>query len=170
MRSYTRQILRMFADTPAAPFSIHNLAQMGLEVGKRIGEWFTPSDISLALRKLSERFLKGQMAIYVSDDGMIYRDEVEKLGRQGGSGEDEWNQSVILLVPQRLGLGSLNEVYSSCIGSLFRIPQSLGVAGGKPKASLYFVASQDSQLFYLDPHQVAPMISMDHAPFDSDVS
>lgn len=175
-------VLKLFADSPAAPFSIHNLAQMGLEHGKQIGEWFTPSDISVALRKLSERFLKNQIAVYVSDDGMVYRDEVEALGRQGISNsapasaadgkaeaaeDEEWNQSVVLLVPLRLGLGNLNEIYSSCIQQLFRFPQSLGIAGGKPKASLYFVACQDESLFYLDPHQVSSAVDMSHVPFDT---
>mmetsp|Transcript_7475 Transcript_7475/g.31655 ORF Transcript_7475/g.31655 Transcript_7475/m.31655 type:complete len:380 (+) Transcript_7475:594-1733(+) len=174
-------VLKLFADSPAAPFSIHNLAQMGLETGKQIGEWFTPSDISVALRKLSERFLKNQIAVYVSDDGMVYRDEVQALGcagagapaaaADGGKAEaaedGEWNQSVVILIPLRLGLGNLNEIYSACIQQLFRFPQSLGIAGGKPKASLYFVASQGEKLFYLDPHQVAPTVDMSRVPFDT---
>ncbi len=44
-----RSIMAKFLDTPAAPYSIHNIAQKGVAYGKKIGEWFGPSTIALVL-------------------------------------------------------------------------------------------------------------------------
>lgn len=49
---------------------------------------------------------------------------------------------MLIMVPLRLGLENLNEDYIPVLKETFSIPQSLGIAGGKPRASLYFVANQ----------------------------
>jgi hypothetical protein len=48
----------------------------------------------------------------------------------------------------------LNPVYIDQILATFRMPQSLGIVGGRPDSSLYFVGAQGGELLYLDPHQV----------------
>ncbi|KAF2075214.1 hypothetical protein CYY_003475 [Polysphondylium violaceum] len=70
------------------------------------------------------------------------------------STEKEYWEPLLILIPTRLGLEGLNSVYHSSLLEIFKFPQNLGVVGGKPRASLYFVAAQDDNLFYLDPHTV----------------
>lgn len=49
---------------------------------------------------------------------------------------------VLLLIPARYGLDSVTGKYIANLKQLFRMPQFLGIAGGRPNRSLYFVASQ----------------------------
>lgn len=42
--------------------------------------------------------------------------------------------------------------------AILRIPQSVGIAGGRPSSSVYFVGSQGDSLFYLDPHHTRQSI------------
>lgn len=50
--------------------------------------------------------------------------------------------------------------------TLFTFPQSVGIAGGRPSSSYYFVASQGNSLFYLDPHLTRPAIPLEVPPAD----
>ncbi|KAF9321897.1 Cysteine protease atg4b [Podila horticola] len=71
------------------------------------------------------------------------------------NGLDRW-KPVVLLMPVRYGLEKLTEKYSNNLKKLFELPQFLGIAGGRPGRSLYFVACQGNELFYFDPHFVKP--------------
>ena len=47
---------------------------------------------------------------------------------------------------------------------LYTFPQSVGIAGGRPSSSYYFVGSQADNLFYLDPHNTRPAIPLRPVP------
>ncbi len=44
--------------------------------------------------------------------------------------------------------------------TLYTFPQTVGIAGGRPSSSYYFVGSQSDNLFYLDPHHARPAIPL----------
>ena len=46
---------------------------------------------------------------------------------------------------------------------IYTFPQSVGIAGGRPSSSYYFVGSQGDNLFYLDPHHARPAVPL-HPP------
>jgi len=53
---------------------------------------------------------------------------------------------VLLLIPTRYGLDRVTGKYLANLKQLFRMPQFLGIAGGRPNRSLYFVACQGKTL------------------------
>jgi hypothetical protein len=71
----------------------------------------------------------------------------------GEEAKPTW-RPVFILIPRRLGVSKLNPTFIQHLKATFRNPYSVGIVGGKPKASLYFVAYQDDDLLYLDPHIV----------------
>ena len=53
----------------------------------------------------------------------------------------QW-KPVVVMMPARYGLDKLKEGYVANLKQLFKLPQFLGIAGGRPGRSLYFVAYQ----------------------------
>ncbi|KAG6882739.1 hypothetical protein C0995_013906, partial [Termitomyces sp. Mi166 len=67
------------------------------------------------------------------------------------------DRPVLLLIGVRLGLDGVNPIYYETI-------KSVGIAGGRPSSSYYFVGSQSDNLFYLDPHHTRPAVALRPAP------
>ncbi|KAJ7109010.1 hypothetical protein C8R43DRAFT_183653 [Mycena crocata] len=70
------------------------------------------------------------------------------------------DRPVLLLLGIRLGLDGVNPVYHDTIKMLYTFPQSVGIAGGRPSSSYYFVGVQGNGLFYLDPHHSRPAVPL----------
>jgi len=68
----------------------------------------------------------------------------------------EWDTSLLLMVPLRLGLKSFNEDYVQAVAHTFSFPQSVGVLGGRPRGARWFYGAlaDGSKIFGLDPHTV----------------
>lgn len=50
----------------------------------------------------------------------------------------EWDASLLLLVPLRLGLGQLKKEYVQRIAKSFSLSQSVGILGGRPRGARWF--------------------------------
>jgi cysteine protease ATG4 len=68
----------------------------------------------------------------------------------------EWDTSLLLLIPLRLGLKSFNADYVRAVAHTFSLPQSVGVLGGRPRGARWFYGAlaDGSKIFGLDPHTV----------------
>ncbi|KAJ3052933.1 Cysteine protease atg4, partial [Rhizoclosmatium hyalinum] len=97
-----------------SPYSIHRIALIGQQYDKNIGEWFGPTTIAQVLRVLHENVqtTETKLAVHIVNDGTLLLDELYATctKRDGEDGKERWN-SVLILVPVRLGLDSLNSVY-----------------------------------------------------------
>lgn len=54
----------------------------------------------------------------------------------------------------------MNPVYHPQLAAALTFPQSVGIVGGRPGASLYFVGTQNDNLLYLDPHEAQPVAKL----------
>jgi cysteine protease ATG4 len=68
----------------------------------------------------------------------------------------KWEQSLLVLIPLRLGLKTFNTKYSRSLAYILSLPQSVGILGGSPRHALWFygASSDGSKVFGLDPHTV----------------
>eukprot|EP00534_Pseudo-nitzschia_fraudulenta_P002378 CAMPEP_0201126666 /NCGR_PEP_ID=MMETSP0850-20130426/27016_1 /ASSEMBLY_ACC=CAM_ASM_000622 /TAXON_ID=183588 /ORGANISM="Pseudo-nitzschia fraudulenta, Strain WWA7" /LENGTH=293 /DNA_ID=CAMNT_0047395189 /DNA_START=507 /DNA_END=1388 /DNA_ORIENTATION=- len=68
----------------------------------------------------------------------------------------EWDTSLLLLIPHRLGRSYMNEKYIPSFVKTFSLTQSVGVLGGRPRGARWFYGaySDGSKIFGLDPHTV----------------
>ncbi|KAG1451346.1 hypothetical protein G6F56_008109 [Rhizopus delemar] len=71
-------------------------------------------------------------------------------------------KSVLILVPLRLGIDSLHSTYYEGLKACFGISSFVGIAGGRPNSSLYFVGLIGDELIYLDPHHSRPALETKH--------
>jgi cysteine protease ATG4 len=118
------------------------------------------------------------MAVHIvsgSEDGerggapILCIEDATKSCLEFSKGQSEWTP-IILLVPLVLGLDSVNPRYIPSLVATFTFPQSVGILGGKPGASTYIVGVQEDKGFYLDPHEVQQVVTVNKETPDVDTS
>ncbi|PIC54788.1 hypothetical protein B9Z55_003895 [Caenorhabditis nigoni] len=175
------KILQMFFDEKDALYSIHQIAQMGVSEGKEVSEWFGPNTAAQVIKKLTIFDDWSNIAVHVALDNILVKqdaltmattypsDDAVKLIMENGLVEKHCTSSIpangtewrplLLMIPLRLGLTSINDCYLPAIQEFFKLPQCVGIIGGKPNLAHYFVGIAGTKLFYLDPHYCRPKTS-----------
>ncbi|KAI9099755.1 hypothetical protein DFS34DRAFT_504463 [Phlyctochytrium arcticum] len=147
------QILTQFHDSPDAPFSLQKIAQLGRQYGIEVGQWFGPSTISQALSTLAAS-CPTSPPIHMATDGLLDKSAII-------SSNDTDSSGIIILVPVRLGVDEANPVYHAGVRACFNVEECIGIAGGRPNSSLFFMGIEGgSNLIYLDPHVLRPMVKL----------
>lgn len=173
-------VLQAFLDRKDSCYSIHQIAQMGVGEGKSIGQWYGPNTVAQVLKKLAVFDTWSALAVHVAMDNTVVMADIRRLcrsslpcagaeafpadserhcngfpaGAEGGGRAAPW-RPLVLLIPLRLGLADVNAAYAGTLKHCFRMPQSLGVIGGKPNSAHYFIGYVGEELIYLTPHHAA---------------
>ncbi|KAB8245266.1 putative cysteine protease atg4 [Aspergillus flavus] len=150
------RLLSLFADHPDAPLSIHRFVKYGAEsCGKHPGEWFGPSATARCIEALSAQCGNIAPRVYVTNDTSdVYEDSFLRVARSGSGSI----QPTLILLGTRLGIDNVTPVYWDGLKAVLQLPQSVGIAGGRPSASHYFIGTQGPYFFYLDPHTTRPAV------------
>ncbi|CAK5274049.1 unnamed protein product [Mycena citricolor] len=158
--AYVR-ILTWLNDNSNAPFSVHRMALSGKDLGTAVGQWFGPSVAAGAIKTLVQQFPTCGLGVSVATDSVLYETSVFEASHASPSvcDSNSWgDRPVLLLLGLRLGLDGVNPIYHDTIKQLYTFPQSVGISGGRPSSSYYFVGAQGDGLFYLDPHHSRPAL------------
>lgn len=157
------RLIDQFADESAAPFSLHNFIRVANELPLQVkpGQWFGPNAASLSIQRLcdytnglditldeSSQLKLPRLKVLISETSDLYADKIEDLLGLGSKSLSK----VLILLPIRLGIDKTNHFYFKSIFGLLSTPQSVGIAGGRPSSSLYFIGYDKDELLYLDPH------------------
>ncbi|KAK2580820.1 hypothetical protein KPH14_005903 [Odynerus spinipes] len=158
-----RMIVKWFGDQPGphSPLSIHKLVSLGAQSGKQVGDWYGPASVahllSQAVKSAAETHPEFRnLCVYVAQDCAVYLEDVRNLCE---TPNESW-RSLILLVPLRLGADKLNPTYMPCLTKLLELDFCIGIIGGRPRHSLYFIGYQEDKLIHLDPHYCQETVDM----------
>ncbi|ORY67052.1 uncharacterized protein BCR38DRAFT_482697 [Pseudomassariella vexata] len=156
-----KQLLSMFADDPRAPYSIHNFVRHGaIACGKYPGEWFGPSATARCIQALTNAN-ESTLRVYSTGDGPdVYEDKFMNIAKPDGAAF----HPTVILVGTRLGIDKITPVYWEALVASLQMKQSIGIAGGRPSSSHYFIGVQGLNFFYLDPHNTRPALPYHEDP------
>jgi hypothetical protein len=135
-----------FRDTPDARFSIHSLIGAIADPHADFKpDFWAPSQGCEALKRTVRKANIG-VAVSVMEQGTIYNDEVLFTLTK---------MPVLLLLPCRPTASErITQPVFQVIDHLLAAPQCVGIVGGVPRRSYYFVGTtvESQRLIYLDPH------------------
>lgn len=103
----------------------------------------------------------------VNDLFAVFKGDIVELRRSRASDRDI---ALIILIPVRLGGDHVNPVYMSCVKDFLTLKYSIGIIGGRPRHSLYFLGWQDNSLIHLDPHFCQDTVDVAQRNFRLNVS
>ncbi|PUU74914.1 hypothetical protein B9Z19DRAFT_392013 [Tuber borchii] len=157
-----KRLLALFADDPRAPFSIHKFVRHGeIECGKNPGEWFGPSAAAMCIQALTHAYEPAGLRVYQTNSNDLYEESFRKVAIVNGV-----FKPTLVLAGIRLGIERITNIYYEPLAACLRMPQTVGIAGGRPSSSHYFIAVQGENFFYLDPHTCRPILPFKENPRD----
>lgn len=116
-------------------------------------------------RALASKTPTSDLRVYVRpNDSDIYADSLIAAATSDSS---EAFHPTLILLGVRLGIDRITPVYHAALAATLELPQCVGIAGGRPASSHYFIGHQGGQsFFYLDPHSTRSALPLDPSPED----
>jgi cysteine protease ATG4 len=145
-----KALMLAFRDLPDendAPFGIHNLVRAVSNANSKFqaGYW-SPRQGSEAIRgAVLNSKISPPLMVHLGDpDGSLYDDEV-RLSLQ--------TAPTLILASIRTGISDrIHQQAWITFGHLLRSKHCVGIVGGSPKRSYYFIGIESERAIYLDPH------------------
>ncbi|XP_023577838.1 cysteine protease ATG4B [Octodon degus] len=153
-------VLNAFLDRKDSYYSIHQIAQMGVGEGKSIGQWYGPNTVAQVLKKLAVFDTWSSLAVHIAMDNTVVMEEITL-----------WAADLRRMSGEEASYEGQPNSYQPIVFSLqhcFKMPQSLGVIGGKPNSAHYFIGYVGEELIYLDPHTTQPAVELTDGCFIPD--
>lgn len=119
------------------------------------GEWFGPSAAARCIAALAEHPAAGGLRVHISDADTVY---TPRFLRTAYAGTETFHPT-LLLIPIRLGIKGVTQVYWEALKASVTMTQSVGIAGGRPSSSHYFLGVQGDRFIYMDPHVCRPALT-----------
>ena len=115
----------------------------------RAGSWFGPTSVCLlmkeALNEAVSNPLLSNIKIYVAQDCTIYKQDIIDMCMENSK---DVFKPCIILISVRLGGEDLNEIYIPSLKAFLEMDTCIGLIGGKPKHSLYFIGYQGELIYF----------------------
>lgn len=160
------QLLRWLHDGPVAdsPFSVHNLCCAPGVHGVQAGEWLGPWVLCRALEvAVNAARPLGIAAHVLAEPGggapTVYPSSLEKSFFPTAGEGQEPASALLVLLPLTLGIDKVNPRYVPQLRTVLKWPHSIGIVGGRPGSSLYFVGFQGDNVLFLDPHETQQVVA-----------
>lgn len=161
-------IINQFQDHPGSTFSLHNFIRVASELPLQVkpGEWFGPNAASLSIKRLCDKMdFQPKIKVLLSESADLYDDKIARIFKNNAD-----IKGILILLPVRLGIDKVNAYYNSSLKHLLAVPQAVGIAGGKPSSSFYFVGFQENNMIYVNPHVPQPISTpTDYSTYHSHV-
>lgn len=143
-----RDIHSLFGDLKQCPLSLH---QMLCYTSKPSGSWFGPAEAAYMSKQCSDSYPDASFKVIVADSGRIQKSEWDRSKEQ--------DSALLLLFPLMLGTSRLNPTYHAFVLECLASHLCVGIAGGRPGSSYFFVGFQQDKVLYIDPHVVHAAIN-----------
>uniref|UniRef100_A0A0M3I7Z1 Cysteine protease n=2 Tax=Ascaris TaxID=6251 RepID=A0A0M3I7Z1_ASCLU len=144
-------IVSLFGDHLDADLGLYRLMKIAKERNEHdaVGNWYSACTAFGLIRDAllsSKSPLLRCLRMYCVTDGMLIQSEVAQLSEQ-------FRVPVLIVVYVQLGCHTISDCYRKHLISFLSLRNTVGIIGGRPRRSLYFIGSYDNKsLIFLDPH------------------
>ena len=156
---------------PEGIFSMKQMVKIGREkMNKNLGSWYGPRTSSFVIKELVKPL--NTLSVIICDQGQIIKSEITNCLNNGNN--------VLLFIPLRLGIKNIEARYIDTLTKFLSIKQSVGIIGGKPSHSLYFIGYEEDncnenknfnkRIIYLNPHTIQDTSNLQYNCYEYNIA